>query len=181
MTTTTNAVQNAVAVPATGTYDIDPTRSTITFTTRHLFGLAPVRGSFRLRAGTIRIAEQLAESTARAWIDADSFHTTVAARDRAVRSATYLDTTNHPDIQFAATGLTRDEDGWALTGTLTVRGRTRPLAVRVLSVAPAGADLRVRAQARVDRYEFGITAGRGMTGRRLTLTLDVLALRHADG
>lgn len=171
MTTTTDTV----TVPATGTYAIDPARSTIAFATRHLFGLAPVRGSFRPRAGTIRVAEPLAESTVRARIDAGSFHTSVAARDRVVRSATYLDTANHPDIDFAATGLTRDAQGWVLAGTLSVRGRSRPLPVRVLAVSCSGDDLRVRARARVDRYEFGITAGRGMTGRWLTMTLDVVA------
>jgi polyisoprenoid-binding protein YceI len=172
----TNAQTDTVVVPATGTYRVDPTWSTVTFDTRHLFGLAPVRGSFRLRGGEFRVAEPLADSTARATVDATSFHTGLSARDRTVRSATYLDTANHPDIEFSATGLTRDEDGWVLAGTLTVRGKSGPLSVRVLSVSPARrGELRIRARAKVDRYAFGITAGRGMTGRRLTLTLDLVA------
>jgi hypothetical protein len=32
----------------------------------------------------------------------------------------------------------------------------------------------VRARARVDRHAFGITAGRGVVGRHLTLTLDIV-------
>jgi len=38
--------------PQLGRYDIDRERSTVTFRTRHLFGLAPVRGTFTLKAGT---------------------------------------------------------------------------------------------------------------------------------
>ncbi len=175
MTTTTT---QPVTVPAAGTYRIDPERSTVSFTTRHMFGLAPVRGTFRLRSGHIRIAGEPAAptgSSAGATIAADSFHTGTAARDTQIRSASYLDTDRHPDIVFSSTGLERRADGWVLCGTLTVRGTTRPVDVRVVSLAPDGPGLRLRAQARVDRYEFGITAGRGITGRRLTLTLDVLA------
>ena len=173
----TSMTANAVTIPATGEYRIDPARSTITFATRHLFGLAPVRGTFRLRGGHIRVTEPLASSAARATIDAASFHTGTAARDTHVTSATYLDAARHPDIVFASTALTRDGDDWVLAGTLTVRGVTRPLPVRVSELSTSDGELRLRAAARVDRHEFGITAGRGMTGRRLTLTLDVVAAR----
>jgi polyisoprenoid-binding protein YceI len=166
-----------VTVPAAGTYRIDRAHSSITFATRHLFGLAPVRGTFRLRDGHIHVADPLSGSTARAVVAADSFHTGSAARDRQIRSARYLDAAGHPDIAFASTALAREGDGWVLRGSLTVRGRTCPVDVRVLSLHPAGPVLRLRGQARVDRHDFGITAGRGITGRRLTLTLDVVAAR----
>ncbi|MGH3759298.1 YceI family protein [Actinophytocola sp.] len=162
-----------ITIPAAGEYRIDPDRSTISFATRHLFGLAPVRGTFRLRSGHIRVAGRLADSTARATIAADSFHTATPARDRTIRSARFLDTGNHPDIVFASTGLGQAGDGWVLHGTLTVRGHTRPVRVRVVSLHPSDSGLRLCASARIDRHEFGITAGRGMTGRRLTLTLEI--------
>jgi polyisoprenoid-binding protein YceI len=64
-----------------------------------------------------------------------------------------------------------------LHGALTVRGRTTPLEVHVDEMRQDGSRLRIRASALVDRYEFGITAMKGMTGRRLTLRLDVTANR----
>jgi polyisoprenoid-binding protein YceI len=173
----TSMTAGPVTIPATGEYRIDPARTTIAFATRHLFGLAPVRGTFRLRGGHLQVAEPLASCAATATIDAASFHTGTVARDSHVTSATYLDARRHPDIVFAATALTRDGDGWVLAGTLTVRGVTRPLPVRVLELSTSDGEVRLRAVARVDRHEFGITAGRGMTGRRLTLTLDVVAAR----
>lgn len=171
MTTMTEAV----ALPATGEYRIDPDRSTVTFAMRHLFGLAPVRGTFRLRAGHIRVARPVETSSAHAVVAADSFRTSSSVRDKQVRSASYLDADVHPDIVFESTGLSRDGDGWVLNGTLTVRGRTHPVPVRITSVAREAGGLRLRAEARVDRYEFGITEGRGITGRHLTMTLDVTA------
>jgi hypothetical protein len=38
--------------PHPGHYDIDPDRSRVTFATRHLFGLGPVKCSFAVRGGT---------------------------------------------------------------------------------------------------------------------------------
>jgi polyisoprenoid-binding protein YceI len=169
----TSMTTEAVTIPAPGGYRIDPARSTITFSTRHLFGLAPVRGTFRLRSGHIQVADRPELSTAEATVAAESFHTGTSARDTQVRSAAYLDADRHPDIVFASTGLSRSGDDWVLEGTLTVRGLTRPLSLRVLSLSPGESGLRLRAAARVDRYEFGITAGRGITGRRLSLSLDV--------
>jgi polyisoprenoid-binding protein YceI len=177
MDTATPTTAPAVTIPATGEYRIDPARTTVEFATRHLFGLAPVRGTFRLRGGHIRVAEPLGESAALATIDAASFHTGTPARDEQVTSATYLDAARHPDIVFASTGLRRDGDGWVLAGTLTVRGVTRPVPLLVRELSTVGSVLRVRATAGIDRHAFGITAGRGITGRRLTMSLDVFAAR----
>jgi len=174
MTSTTSTTTEPVTIPAPGGYRIDPTRSTVTFSTRHLFGLAPVRGTFRLRSGHIQVADRPELSTAEATVAAESFHTGTSARDAQVRSANYLDAARHPDIVFASTALLRADDAWVLEGTLTVCGRTRPLSLRVLSLSPGESGLRLSAAARVDRYEFGITAGRGITGRRLSLRLDVV-------
>jgi hypothetical protein len=58
---------------------------------------------------------------------------------------------------------------------LTVRGRTEPLDVRVDEVRVLDTRLRLRASAEVDRYVWGITAMRGMTGRRLRFTLSLVA------
>ena len=62
-----------VQIPATGTYRIDPAGSSVSFTTRHLFGLGVVRGTFGVLSGEVTIADPVTASTARAVIDAASF------------------------------------------------------------------------------------------------------------
>jgi polyisoprenoid-binding protein YceI len=47
---TTPAV--TATTPQPGHYDIDPSRSRVTFATRHLFGLGRVQGSFVVLGGT---------------------------------------------------------------------------------------------------------------------------------
>jgi polyisoprenoid-binding protein YceI len=167
-----------IEVPAAGTYRLQPGESTISFATRHMFGLGPVRGTFALREGVVHVADPVETSTVRATIAAGSVDTGLAARDNTVRSGQYLDTAKHPDITFTATGVTHD-GGWVLRGTLTVRGRTEPLDVRVEEVRVLDGALRLRATAEVDRYAWGITAMKGMTGRRLRFTLSLSATQVA--
>jgi polyisoprenoid-binding protein YceI len=159
-----------------GDYRIDPARSTVTFTTRHVFGLASVRGTLRLRDGHLHVAEPPAESSAQATISVTSFDTGNSLRDNTVRSAQYLDAEAHPAIVFASTGL-EDADGhWVLHGSLTVRGLTRGIEVRIDAAKTEGSGVRVGATGRVDRYEFGVTKMKGMTGRWLTVRLDLVAV-----
>ena len=95
-----SATPAAQATPRPGRYEIDTSCSAVTFRTRHLFGLAPVRGSFAIRAGTVDVAEPLADSSIYAEIDAASFRTGNGQRDVSVRSARLLDADQYPVITF---------------------------------------------------------------------------------
>lgn len=167
-----------VEVPAAGAYRIEPAESAISFGTRHLFGLAPVRGTFALREGAIHVTSPVERSAVHATIAAGSVDTGLAARDDTVRSKQYLDVAHHPDITFTANGVVRD-GGWVLRGALTVRGRTEPLDVRIDEVRVHDDRLRLLASAEVDRYAWGVTAMKGMTGRRLRCTLSLSAVQVA--
>ena len=74
-------------------------------------------------------------------------------------------------------GVRQTGDGWQLTGTLTVRNESRPVALDVSQVAGADGTLSARATCRIDRYEFGIEAMRGMAARYLTMSIEINAVR----
>ncbi|TDV51929.1 YceI family protein [Actinophytocola oryzae] len=169
MSTTTATIE----APTRGAYRIEPGESSVEFATRHMFGLAPVRGTFPLREGVVHVAEPVETSLVRAVVDATGFDTGLPARDDTVRSEKFLDTAHHPDITFVANGVSGDD----LVGTLTVRGRTEPLTVHIDEVRVLDNRLQLRATAEVDRYAWGVTAMKGMTGRRLRFTLALVATR----
>ena len=163
----------ARAVPRPGRYEIDISSSTVTFRTRHLFGLAPVRGRFAIRAGTIDVGEPLAFSSAFVQIDAASFRTGNGQRDDQVRSERLLDTDRYPVITFRSDGM----NGLALIGELTVRNVTVPVTLSIEQTAARARWFNARASVRIDRTEFGVTAYRGMAGRYLDMTIDVRCVR----
>jgi polyisoprenoid-binding protein YceI len=174
------------AVPPAGRYRINQAHSAVTFTTRHLFGLAPVRGTLAFRDGTIDVAEPVTGSAVSAQVAAASFRTGNAQRDATVLSSSLLDAEAHPSLTFTSTALVREdeqdgEDQWRLRGELTVRGVTRPVQARVLTCTPASAAaFQLSAELLVDRYDFGITAYRGLAARRLTVRLDIRAERAGN-
>ena len=164
-------------VPARGNYTVDPERSQITFTTRHLFGLAGVSGSFKIRAGQLVIAEQLAASTVRAEAIASSFTTGNRFRDEDVRSNKFLHADQHPAITFCSQRLASDGGTWTVHGILTARGTDAPLTLTVTAAAADGNALDLQAAGTVDRYAHGVTARKGMAGRWLHLTITVHATK----
>ncbi len=161
------------ASPQLGRYQIDPDGSSVTFRTRHLFGLAPVRGSFAIRAGTVDVSEPVTGSRISAEIDAASFHTGNPLRDAQVRSAGFLAADEYPVLAFSSTGL----DGQVLEGTLTVREVTRPVSVLAEVTGVSTRSFTARATVRIDRYDFGVTASRGLAGRYLDVAVEVRCVR----
>jgi polyisoprenoid-binding protein YceI len=170
----TTAGPLTAAVPL-GHYEIDPTASVITIRTRHLFGLGPVRATLAVRAGTVSIAEPLAESAVDAEADVASFRSSNPQRDRVVRSARFLDPARHPVMTFSADRV--DLGRRELTGTLTVRGVSRPVSFSIGELATAAGRFTARATARIDRTEFGVTAARGLAARYLDVTAEVTCVR----
>ncbi len=175
----TGAVGATIGTPETqvpprpGRYEIDTSCSAVTFRTRHLFGLAPVRGSFAIRAGTIDVAEPLTGSSAYVEIDPASFRTANGQRDNNVRSERLLDAGRYPVITFRSEGV----DSPALTGTLTVRNVTMPVTLSIEQTAVTPGSFNAKASTRIDRTEFGVTAYRGVAGRYLDLTVEVRCVR----
>ena len=175
--------------PQPGRYRIDPEHSTVTIRTRHLFGLGPVRARLDLREGCIQVTAPPEASAVQARFAASSFRSRNPARDAAVLSPGLLDAGTYPSISFTSTELVQAKgptgqgkgeqdriDGlWSLRGELEVRGVTRPVEVRVDAVEADSATLRATAQVSIDRYDFGITAYRGLAARTLTVHLGIIA------
>ena len=167
-----------LAPPPAGTYRIDPDRSTVAYSGRHLFGLGGVHASFSIREGALQVADPPSASTATVVVDSASFRSGSARRDSDIRSAKFLDVASYPDIVFRCDGLRQDEHGWTASGTVTAHGTEVPVEVVVDDVRtqPDGVRLHARAE-RLDRFAFGLTQGKGMAGRYLDLDLDVVAVR----
>ena len=139
----------------TGSWILDPARSEVRLESRHSWGLLPVRGVFGQVAGhgTVTAAGQVAGTLT---IAAGSIDTKNKMRDRDLRSAKLFDVASHPDITFTADGIQPAGGGAQVTGSLTVRGRTRPLSFDAKVTAAAG-EARLDAEIPVNRADFGLT------------------------
>ncbi|MFC0542222.1 YceI family protein [Kutzneria chonburiensis] len=167
--------------PSKGVYRIDTLDSRITFRAKHQFGTGTVRGSFGLTGGEIAVTVPPEESTVHAAASTLSFASGNTARDRKVKSTTFLDAEAYPEISFTSTSIEQVDGIWQLRGVLTARGAAAPAEFSLESLQVDAADIRIAATGKIDRYAHGITAMKGMAGRYLWLTVTVRATRQQVG
>jgi polyisoprenoid-binding protein YceI len=165
-----------LTVPAAGTYRLDPHRSRVRYTGKHMLGLGTVHATFSIQAGELRIGEDTKTLSTHVTVDAASFHSNSDKRDRDVRSRGLLDVEHYPDITFASESIRRTPDGWLIPGTVTAHGQAVPIDVRVDRLTANASELHVHGWARgLDRTAFGITGSRGLVGRYLDLEIEAVA------
>ena len=139
----------------TGSWNLDPTRSEVRLETRHTWGLRPLHGVFGQVTGngTVTAAGHV---TGTLTIAAGSIDTKNKMRDKDLRSAKVFDVANHPDITYTVDDMQFAGDGVRVTGSLTVRGRTRSLSFDARVSASAG-EVQLDAEVPVNRADFGLT------------------------
>ena len=117
-----------------GDWVLDPRSSSIRLKSR-VMGLIPVNGVFGeiTGAGTVGPAGEISGTLAVAAASIDTGNT---RRDTHLRSADFFDSGSHPHITFTADGIRPSGQGAAVTGALTVRGRTRPLSFDAVASVP---------------------------------------------
>lgn len=171
-----------------GTYVVDPVHSSVEFSVRHLM-VSKVKGRFDEFGGTITVAEDGTASLS-AEVDVTSVNTRNAQRDAHIRTADFFDAENHPKATFLSTGVAAKGSDYVLTGELTLRGVTKPVEFELefLGTNPGmgqGEVAAFEAKTVITRQDFGITidmpleTGGKVIGDKITLTLDIEALRQA--
>jgi len=153
---TTSALQALVQDGTlAGSWTLDPARSEVLLESRHTWGLRPVHGVFRQVTGhgTVTAAGQV---TGTITVAAASIDTKSTMRDKDLRSAKLFDVANHPDITYTVDGIQAVGEGARVVGSLTVRGRTRPLSFDA-KVSAAEGEVQLDAKVPVNRADFGLT------------------------
>ena len=173
----------------TGTWELDPTHSTIGFVARHAM-VAKVRGGFSDFTGTLTLdGSDPAKSSASLTIVASSFSTNNPDRDAHVKSADFLDVEQFPTLTFASTAVTqKGDDEFIVTGDLTIHGVTKPVDVKFELLGTSqdpwgGTRIGFEGKAEISRKEFGLVwnvaleTGGVLVGDTIKLELDVEAVK----
>ncbi|OUM03463.1 YceI family protein [Variovorax sp. JS1663] len=121
----------AAAAPARAEparYELDPEHLTVAFLVDHI-GYAKVLGMFRAARGSYSFDEATAAlSTLRIEVDTQSVFSNFASRDRHLKSADFLNSSEFPRMVFTADGAKRTgERSFEIVGQLELLGRSQPL------------------------------------------------------
>jgi len=118
----------------TGEWVLDPRNSSVRLKSKSM-GVIPVKGIFREVSGSGTVSPD-GTATGTLLVAAASIDTQNTKRDTHLRSADFFDSDNHPDISFTADDIRPSGQGFAVTGALTIRGRTRPLSFDAVASVP---------------------------------------------
>jgi polyisoprenoid-binding protein YceI len=169
--TSSEKVMTPTQTPATGRYVLDPERTTIRFRTRHMFGLVPVQGHFKLGRATVKIADPAEGSSVEALVASASFSTRNPLRDVQVRSLFFLDAKRYPTMSFQSDSIEWRDGAWHVTGQLLVKRHSAPVDITLDQITTSGTALKLQAHGEIDRYAHGVTAMKGMAAKILTFVI----------
>ena len=185
-----DAPTNTVA-DLTGEYTIDPAHTRLGFSARHAM-VTTVRGSFKEFTGTAHIdAANPSASSVTLTIQAGSIDTGQADRDGHLVSADFFDVENNPTITFVSTKVDKvDDDTWAVTGDLTIKGSTKPVTIAFDETGSAQdpfGNVRVgfEGATSINRKDWGLTwnaaleTGGVLVSEKIKLEFDVSAIKNA--
>jgi polyisoprenoid-binding protein YceI len=111
---------------------VDPMHTFVTFEVLH-FGTSTVRARFDRKDGHVLLDRKSGTGQAEITIDTRSVSSGIADFDAHLRSKDFLDVERTPEAKFSGTQFRFDRGRvTAVEGTLTLLGRTHPVALQAL-------------------------------------------------
>ena len=154
--------QEGTAAPAREEWRIDPDRSTLRFSLRHIV-VHEIKGEFTRWGGTLLVDEvNPTASSIRVWVDLESVNTGEPARDAQVRASEFFDVVQFPRAVFTSREIRLpDRSNPIVRGRLHLHGTEGNVDLEIVRrEEQTGADGTVRAiysvKGHLDRRLFGL-------------------------
>jgi polyisoprenoid-binding protein YceI len=161
-----------------GEWILDPRNSSVKLKNKSMWGLVPVSGEFRDVSGRGTVTAD-GEVSGAITVATESIDTKNPRRDAHLRSADFFDSANNPDITFNVDTIGPSGQGVTVTGMLTVRDRTRPLAFEAAVTVGSDGEVWLDGEAHVNQTDFGLTWNLlGTVGKDNTLTIHAVFARR---
>ena len=162
---------------AAGTYSVDAAHSHVGFRIKHL-GAAFNYGRFNKLEGDYVLSEEEGKSTVKIVVEVASVDTNNEDRDKHLRNVDFFNAVQFPKITFESSKFVKKEgDTYAVTGNLTLHGKTKEITVdmEMTGANDAGERFGFRSGLEttftIDRNDYDITIYPDMLGKEVTMTV----------
>jgi polyisoprenoid-binding protein YceI len=172
------------ALLAADTFKADNVHSSVIFRIKHL-NVSYCYGRFNELSGTFSFDDAKPEQSKFEFeVKVDSIDTADAKRDAHLKKAELFDAATYPTITFKSTAVKKTgENTFDVSGELTLRGTTRPIAIKLERVG-AGADAwggyrcGFESVFTIKRSDFGMTGLKDGLGDEVRLIVSVEGVRQ---
>lgn len=153
-----------------GTWTLDPEKTTIDFRTKAMW-ILPVKGTAQAVSGEAQITVD-GDTKGSLIIDAGSFDTKNKKRDDHLRSADFFEVIKYPTISFVTNCVRPIGSGrLEIKGELTARGRTQPLTLNAEISDTGDNSATVATEFEIDRSLFGMSWAKMGAGLKNQVTI----------
>lgn len=119
----------AASAPGAESFAVDGAHSYVGFSVSHMV-ISKTKGHFNEFSGTLVYDEgDPSKSSIKGIVQVQSIDTGNDQRDEHLRSADFFDAGKFPEILFESKKIEKRGAAWAVLGTLTIRGVTRPVEI----------------------------------------------------
>ncbi|HEY1871875.1 MAG TPA: YceI family protein [Chitinophagaceae bacterium] len=161
-----------LAVKAQQYHPVDE-KSEVRFTVKN-FGLN-TEGSLVGLKGSIKFnPSDLSTSSFDVSVDVNSINTGIDSRDSHIKKEDYFDVGRYPTVNFVSTGISQNQNDYAVTGKLTIKGITKTISFP-FTVQNQDNGLLLTGSFIINRKDFNIGESSAVLGNTVNVSLKVFA------
>ncbi len=150
-------------------------KSEVKFTIKN-FGIN-TPGSLNGLKGTIKFnPSDLVSSSFNVSVDVNTINTGVDARDSHIKKEEYFNADKFPLISFTSGKITKEQDGYTVTGNLSIKSVTRPVSFP-FTVQTQDNGLIFSGSFTIDRKDFGVGGSSAVLGNSVDVSLKVFSVK----
>jgi len=148
-------------------------KSEVKFTVKN-FGLN-TSGTLSSLKGTIKFdPSNLSSASFNVSVDVNTINTGISMRDNHLKGKEYFYTEKYSNISFVSTGVKPANDGYILTGQLTIKGVSKDISFPFTAVVQNGGML-FTGNFSIDRKDFDVGGGSAVLSNNVDVSLKVFA------
>jgi polyisoprenoid-binding protein YceI len=148
-------------------------KSEVKFTVKN-FGLN-TPGTFKGLKGSIQFnSSDISSASFNVSIDANTVNTGIDMRDNHLKGEDYFDAEKYPTINFVSTGIKADNDGYIISGQLTIKGISKNISFPFTATSQNGGML-FTGDFSIDRKDFDVGGGSAVLSNHVDVSLKVFA------
>lgn len=148
-------------------------KSKVNFTIKN-FGVN-TNGKFSGLKGTVLFdASKLSTSSFNVSVDVNTINTGIDMRDSHLKKEEYFYAEKYSNISFVSTGIKLNNEGYVVTGQLTIKGITKEISFSFTAVSKNDGML-FTGDLNINRKDFDIGGGSAVMGSNVDISLKIFA------
>ena len=109
-------------------------------------------------------------------VDVKTINTGIESRDSHLRKEEYFDVEKYPTISFVSKNISKDQNGYTVTGSLTIKGTTKTISFPFVT-QNQDAGLLFTGNLSINRKDFNVGGSSAVLGNNVDINLKVFAVK----